>query len=273
MYTDSHNHTCQFSGDAAMTAKELLCAARDNGLGAVVVTEHYELDYPHLLDKKLLFDVDEYFDAFSEWQKFVPPGLSLYSGIELGYQPHLAKAYDSLVSRYPFDSVILSNHLFRGKDPYFFRDCYKTPKRELYASYIGEMASMAGACSNYDIVGHYDYIARYASYEDPTVKYKDAPEEFDRLFCAIIEKNKSLELNTRSISKLQAKGISDCWPDHEIFSRYRCLGGTRVTLGSDSHDPSTVGCFFGEAAAFLKNCGFQEITTYIRREEVRTPIP
>ena len=58
MFTDSHNHTSEFSSDAHMTATELFAAAKSRDLTAVVITEHYEMDYPHKLDRPLLFDVD-----------------------------------------------------------------------------------------------------------------------------------------------------------------------------------------------------------------------
>lgn len=272
MYTDSHNHTNHFSGDAHMTAADLMAAAKANNLDAVVITEHYEYDFPHEVDHSLVFDMDEYFEAFTGWSKNTPAGLSLYSGIELGYQPHLAAYYDSLVAKYPFDSVILSNHLFNGKDPYFFQECYKNPKKQVYSKYIGELADMVLASSNFDIVGHYDYIMRYAGYEDSLMRYEDAPESFDRFFRAIIQKKKSLEINTRSISKLISRNTKDFWPDRKILERYIELGGDRVTLGSDSHDTSSLGFFFEETASYLKDCGFKDITTYVGRKEIRTPI-
>jgi len=272
MFTDSHNHTSEFSGDARMTAAELITAATAKNLTAVVITEHYELDYPHNLDKPLLFDIDTYFESFAKWKTELQAGLSLYSGIELGYQPHLCTRYDSLVSRYPFDSVILSNHLFEGQDPYFYRKCYDRPKSEVYAAYINELAEMVLACNEFDIAGHYDYIMRYGSYEDPTMKYTDAPESFDRFLQALVQKNKSLEINTRSINKLISKNIKNILPDREILSHYRDLGGERVTLGSDSHDSSTLGFYFDETSEFLKSCGFYELTSYVGRKEIRTPI-
>lgn len=272
MFTDSHNHTSQFSGDAHMTAEELLSAAKSQGLGAVVVTEHYELDYPHDIGKPMFFSIDAYFEAFRKWSSMLPDGLSLYSGIELGYQPHLCEVYDNLVSRYPFDSVILSNHLFGGLDPYFFRDCYNNPKAQVYAGYIDELTEMVLSCSEFDIVGHYDYIMRYSSYEDPAMKYVDAPESFDRFLGALVHKKKSLEINTRSIQKLIEKGFVNIWPDRQILTRYQELGGDRITIGSDSHDPSTLGFYFDETAAFLKSCGFRELMTYVGRKEIRTPI-
>lgn len=272
MFTDSHNHTSEFSSDAHMTVPELLSAAISKGLDAVVITEHYELEYPHELEKPLVFDIDAYFKAFGLWSSEKPAGLSLYSGIELGYQPHLPARYDDLVSRYPFDSVILSNHLYCGHDPYFFRDCYNNPKSQVFGRYIDELAEMVLSSSEFDIVGHYDYIMRYSPYEDPTMKYSDAPESFDRFLTALVSKGKSLEINTRSIQKLIAKDTGDIWPDREILERYLSLGGDRVTLGSDSHDPSTLGFYFEETAAYLKSCGFKELTAYIGRKEIRTPI-
>jgi len=272
MFTDSHNHTSEFSGDARMTAVELFTAAKSRNLSAVVITEHYEMDYPHKLDMPLLFDVDAYFESFSKWASTIPDGLRIYSGIELGYQPHLCGLYDKLISSYPFDSVIMSNHLYKGQDPYFFPECYKNAKTEVFSGYIDELTQMIISCDDFDIVGHFDYIMRYSTYEDPTMRYSDASGSFDKFLQVLVDKKKSLEINTRSINKLLSKKISNYWPDREILERYISLGGERVTLGSDSHDPTTLGFYFEETAAYLKSCGFRELTTYVNRKEIRTPI-
>ena len=47
LYTDSHNHTVEFSADAVMTMDELISEAVSKGIPAVVVTEHFEKDFPH----------------------------------------------------------------------------------------------------------------------------------------------------------------------------------------------------------------------------------
>lgn len=272
MFTDSHNHTSEFSGDAHMTAPELFAAAKSRNLSAVVITEHYEMDYPHKLDTPLLFDVDSYFESFSKWAGMIHDGLHIYSGIELGYQPHLCGFYNNLIARYPFDSVIMSNHLYKGQDPYFFPECYKSSKSEVFSSYIDELTQMVISSDDFDIVGHFDYIMRYSTYNDPTMRYSDASGSFDKFLQALVYKKKSLEVNTRSINKLLSKNISNYWPDRDILERYIALGGERVTLGSDSHDPSTLGFYFDETAAYLKSCGFRELTTYVKRKEIRTPI-
>jgi histidinol-phosphatase (PHP family) len=272
MFTDCHNHTSQFSGDASMTAAELFTAAKKAHLDAVVITEHYEMDYPHPMEKEQIFDVDAFFAAFSQWKALVPEGLSVFSGIELGYQPPLTETYNRLTSQYPFDSIILSNHLYTGKDPYFFPECYLEPKEILYSRYLNELTDMVLSGTDFDIVGHFDYMARYAPYKDPRLFYADVPDAMDRFLLALVKTKKSLEINTRSISKYLKKGFADGWPDRNILKKYLELGGERVSLGSDSHDISTVGNLFVETAAYLRECGFRELTSYVGRKEIRTPI-
>ena len=132
MLIDSHNHTIEYSGDAKMTVHELLLAAETNGVDGVVITEHMELDFPHLSQTAFTFDLDAFFRDFCEWQEENQTDVVLLSGVEYGYQKHLVELYEEMTRRYPFDSIILSNHLFQGKDPYFSPGCYKLPKSELF---------------------------------------------------------------------------------------------------------------------------------------------
>ena len=265
MFTDTHNHTSHFSSDARMTAKELIDACKKLQMNGVSVTEHYEGDYPHDIGEVQIFDIPEYIEAFKSWREYAD-GFPVYCGIELGYQKHLCSFYDDMIAKYSFDEVILSNHLYAGKDPYFFRECYEEDMLTVYRKYIEEMAEMAEKCNNYDIVGHYDYINRYAPYEQPQIKYAQCPEEFDRFFSAIISKDKCLEINTRSVDKMRKKGFSDCLPDKEILARYYEMGGRNISLGSDSHGSETLCIHFQEVAEYLRSFGFTENSYYVARK-------
>lgn len=271
MFTDTHNHTSHFSSDARMTAKELIDACKKLKMNGVTVTEHYEGDYPHDIGEVQIFDIPSYFEAFKSWREYAGD-LPLYCGIELGYQKHLCGFYDDMIAKFPFDEVILSNHLYAGKDPYFFRECYEEDMLTVYRKYIEEMAEMAEKCNNYDIVGHYDYINRYAPYEQPQIKYAQCPEAFDRFFSAIISKDKCLEINTRSVDKMRKKGFSDCLPDKEILARYYEMGGRNISLGSDSHGSETLCVHFKEVAEYLKSFGFTENSYYVGRKRMGEPL-
>ncbi|MBO4495839.1 MAG: histidinol-phosphatase HisJ family protein [Clostridiales bacterium] len=271
MYTDNHNHTKHFSSDAKMSAHELIDTCRALNMRGVAVTEHYEGDYPHDIGVSQIFDISEFFDTTKEWLEYAGD-FHLYRGIELGYQKHLCAFYDELMAKYPFDSVIMSNHLYNGKDPYFFRDCYEEDMLTVYTRYIEEMADLVEGCDNFDIVGHYDYINRYAPYEKPQIKYEQCPQSFDRFLSAIVAKGKTLEINTRSVDKMRRKGFSDVMPDPAILRRYYELGGRNISLGSDSHTKDTLCIHFKEVAEYLSSFGFTENSYYVKRQRHGEPL-
>ncbi|MBO4473665.1 MAG: histidinol-phosphatase HisJ family protein [Clostridiales bacterium] len=271
MYTDNHNHTKHFSSDAKMTAHELIDACKAKNMRGVAITEHYEGDYPHDIGAPQIFDIPSFFESSKEWEEYAGD-LPLYRGIELGYQKHLCGFYDEMVAKYPFDSVIMSNHLYKGKDPYFFRDMYDADMNVAYRAYIEEMADLVEGCNNFDIVGHYDYINRYGPYEKPQIKYSQCPESFDRFLSAIVAKGKSLEINTRSVDKMRRKGLTDTLPDPEILRRYYELGGRLISLGSDSHSSDTLCIHFPEVAKYLASFGFTENSYYVGRKRMGEPL-
>jgi len=269
MLADIHNHTCHFSPDAQMTIDELISSSVSRGLDVVGITEHYEYDNPDPLDDITTFDIIEYCKAFEDWRSKCPDNLKLLMGIEFGYQTHTAGDIDRIASSAPFDVVILSNHLFRGRDVYYGgEECYGMDKRLRHKQYIGKMAEMCEKCNNYDVAAHFDYINRYNPDPEEYIRYEDCPEEFDRFFEALISKEKCLEINTRSIYKAQAKGSSVIMPDPAVIKRYLAMGGKYISLGSDSHTPDTLGIMFSETIDYLKSLGVNEFCYFEKRKMV-----
>lgn len=271
MITDGHNHTKHFSVDAGQTIDELIRAAKQQGFSRIGITEHYEIDFP---DDGLnwMFDLDEYNDEFKSWRDKAGNDLELLMGIEFGYQTHVAGEIDKTAASCPFDVVLLSNHLFRGKDFYVYRDCYEMPAKDLHREYVGVMAEMCEECSNFDVLAHYDYINRYTGDLNSFVLYKECPKEFDRLFEALITKNKALEINTKSIQKHKERGFSRTLPDPDIINRYKEMGGKLICFGSDSHTPDTFGVCMNEAVEYMKSFGFTESVYFKDRKPYTEPL-
>lgn len=256
MITDGHNHTKHYSPDAGQTIEELINEAKSKGFTRIGITEHYEIDYPDH-DTDWMFDLNKYNEDFKSWKESAGD-FELLMGIEFGYQTHVAEEIDKTASLIPFDVVLLSNHLFRGRDFYVERECYKLPKKELHKEYIGVMAEMCERCNNYDVAAHYDYINRYTDNLNNFVLYEDCPQEFDRFFEALISKEKALEINTKSIQKHKERGFTRTLPDPEIIKRYKEMGGKIICFGSDSHFPGTFAVCFNEAVEYIKSFGFTE---------------
>lgn len=269
MFTDSHNHTVHYSPDATQTIEELINASANKGLNRLAITEHYELDYPHKDDPLCdLFDIEDYFKKFPSWKTMSSDmnGPELLMGIEFGYQSHLNKEIDAIAGKYTFDTVLLSNHLFRGEDIYFSDSCYKLTPEIRNKEYIGILAQMADECNNYDIIAHYDYVNRYSPETNSTVLLYHCKKEFENLFETIIYKEKALEINTRSIDKQIKKGSDFIMPDPEIIKLYVDMGGKLISLGSDSHSTDTLGIHFQNTAEYLKSLGIKEITYFKNRK-------
>ena len=155
---------------------------------------------------------------------------------------------------------ILSAHLFEEKDFYFDREVYERySKNELITKYVELLVSMADKCNNYCTFGHYDYINRYSSWEDPAIYYSICPKQFDNLFEILASKEKSLEINTRSIFKMMQKNSINVLPDKELLLRFKDVGGRLISLGSDSHTSDTIGFYFNEVGEYLKSLGFDSV--------------
>ena len=269
MFTDSHNHTVNYSPDAVATYKQMTDACKELGINRIAITEHYELDYPHRDDPLFnLFDIDSYVKEFPSWREYSSTinGPELLMGIEFGYQTHVASQIDEVASKYNFDVVLLSNHLFRNEDIYFSDSCYKIPAPLRHKEYVDTLAEMADKCSNYDIIAHYDYINRYSQDKDSTVLLSDCEKSFENLFEVIIKKEKALEINTRSIDKQIKKGSSLIMPDSEIIKKYVSMGGKLISLGSDSHSVDTLCIHFKETSEYLKSLGINEICYFKDRK-------
>ena len=110
------------------------------------------------------------------------------------------------------------------------------------------------------VIGHIDYISRYAPYDDPEVSYGAFQEDIDRILRAAIETDTVLELNTRRLgSRLACKELMP------VYARYRELGGRYVTLGSDAHTSDAVAVNFGAAEELAAMVGLGLVTFAERR--------
>ena len=246
MIFDSHSHTA-FSGDSEMKAEEALAAADVAGLG-LVFKEHLDLDYPG--------DIDFTFDPATYWQQYEPlRGDRLMLGIEVGMQSATAERSRAFVDTVPFDLVIGSVHMVDGKDIYYKEAYGNLSKAEFFHKYYQQMADNIRQHGFIDVLGHIDYIARYAPYENPDISYGSFQADIDAVLKAAIETDTVLELNTRRLGSRLA--VKELLP---VYSRYRGLGGRFVTLGSDAHTADAIGGNFRIARELVEAVGLKTVT-------------
>ena len=275
MLIDHHTHTVPYSFDARQAGLELLEAAANRHLAGVCLTEHYEKDVSYIAGEEAIFNLDRYARTVRDLQaRGEQLGIRVLYGIELGYLPHLDKLYGRLALRYPFDTIIMSLHILDGEDPYSDQAIYRRGRQHVYGRYLDMLAHMVDACPDWDILGHFDYISRYAPWENRKLSFSEQPDRFDHLLQRLVAAGKTLEINTATVRVLRDSGYSkaDAWPDPAILARYRTLGGDRVCLSSDAHDVKTVGKLLPEGLDWLRAQGFSHITRIEKRQAVMTSI-
>ena len=150
-----------------------------------------------------------FFDPQAYWQAYEPyRGDNLRLGIEIGMNEAILEGNLHFLEQEPFDLVIGSQHIVDGQDiyyPAYYEGKSKEAAFHRYYELMAENVRRYGA--RIDVLGHIDYISRYAPYDDPEVSYGAFQEDIDRILRAAIETDTVLELNTRRLgSRTACKG-------------------------------------------------------------------
>lgn len=253
MKYDNHIHT-KFSTDSEMQVEDALKRAEELNL-ALVFTEHLDLGMPDGDDS--VFDAKAY---FAEYEKYRGKYLSL--GVEVGLTKECIEDNANFVKSAPFDQIIGSVHILRGVDLYPPQIYAQREKNELYRDYLLSMAHLVYHNPYIHVLGHIDYIVRYATYEDPRLLYEDFADEIDEVIRALIFTDTVFELNTRRLTKETAEELLP------IYKRYRELGGLYATIGSDAHKPDAIGNNYRIAEDVLEAARLVPVTFYEGKTEV-----
>ena len=119
--------------------------------------------------------------------------------------------------------------------------------------------------NRFDIMGHFDYVTRYAPYPECSIYYKDYPDLLDQMLRFLAENGKALEINTKTYQDYNGRTPV---LDKNILIRFRELGGEMISLGSDSHDAEMVGHNFEYFAGYVKSCGFRYLVHFENRKPI-----
>lgn len=246
MIFDTHMH-CNYSCDSHMEFDDAVAAAESQNIG-IVFTEHWDYDYPTNPDA-FIFDIDEYFSVTGKLRSE-----KILTGIEIGMQVHTAAADDKVAAGHPFDFVLGSIHCVQRQDIYERAFYQGRSKAEVVKAFLTDAITCVENHQNFDSFAHIDYICRYWPYADKELRLEEEQELFDRLFLALIERNKPMEINTRRLDNAQA-----CEALLAIYQRYKQLGGRYCTIGSDAHYSEHVGRRLDKALMLAQEAGLQPV--------------
>lgn len=272
MQTDYHVHT-EFSDDSTYPMEQVVKDAIALALDEICITDHvdYGVKADWDSDEPILYrhgepianvDYPRFMTEFKRVQQLYGDRLSIKLGMEFGVQSHTIPQFETLFKRYPFDFIILSIHQVEDKE-FWTQDFQQGRAQQEYNErYYEEMLKVVRAYKNYSVLGHMDLIKRYD--EAGIYPFEKVKPFIAEILKIVIADGKGIEVNTSS----HRYGLSDSMPSTELLQLYHDLGGTIVTIGSDSHAPAHLGTYIQEAEYQLKSLGFQHFCTYEKMQPI-----
>ena len=279
MLADYHVHT-EFSNDSIYPMEEVVKDAISLGIKDICFTDHVDYgpyrdwDDPRGIkyrrgdegepEQGALTNVDygKYFSMIEKLREKYKDKIAVKAGMEFGVQTHTIPEYEKLFRSYPFDFIILSIH--QAGDQEFWTNEYQSGRtqQEYNEDYYKELLSVVQNYHNYSVLGHMDLIVRYDSYGVyPFEKLKPLLTE---ILKTVIADGKGIEVNTSN----HRYGLSDMTPSRDILKLYKELGGTIITIGSDSHKKEHLGAYIDWAKEELRKLGYTQFCTFEKMQPI-----
>lgn len=263
---DYHMHT-HFSEDSEASMESMIIGSIQKGLKYICFTEHMDLDYPSA-HGTFQANLDAYQKELLPLKAAYQDTIQIGHGVELGMQPHLASRNRELAKKYPFDFIIASMHLLSGLDVYYPEAWEGRQESAVIIDYFKELLFCLQSMEEYDTLGHLDYIIRYSPTRNQNYSYELYGEYVDPILLHLIRNQKCLEVNAAGLKY----GLGQPNPDTFILKRYRKLGGHRITIGSDAHQPEHIAYDFSVVQKLLKSLGFDSYTVFQKRKPMTLPL-
>ncbi len=270
MHIDCHMHT-PLCGHAIGAPIEYARFARGKGFDMITFTCHIPMDWDAFGQTGIrmrLDQLDQYRDLIHETaEQMKPEGLEVLCGIEAEVYPDEAhmEPMDKILTGYQWDFVLGSLHAHcrsyiewlkkhKVKDDKMIADCYF--RHLIDGVYSGRYDSM----SHPDVIRTYGVVDHFIPEE-----HEDVIRDF---LAAIVEQGICMEVNTSGLNK----GAYEVHPDPLILDWASKLG-VKLTMGSDSHRPDSIGQHFDWIQPLLRKKGFTELYYFRDRKRHEIDMP
>lgn len=258
---DCHLHSL-VSFDGHNSRAEMALASQAAGVTGLCFTDHYDV----VNEKNELvphYDWAPARQAHQAARAAVGPDFFLGYGLELGNAPADFAASEEALREPGLDFILGSIH--NASRALNFQDVYYVnfTNLELCRLYLEDYLSSLEELMDwgqFDSLAHLPYPLRYMVQRDgQPVDLRDYEERISELLRRVVRTGKALEVNSaRSETLMPEYG----W----LLERYRDLGGTLVTVGTDAHRASDVARGLREAYALVAAKGFSHITYFEKRQ-------
>lgn len=274
MMVDLHVHT-RFSPDAdpshGNVPIELCRLAQERGISHLAFADHYDIDTVEGIN----CDLEDAYMAVQQAKELydgIRGAVVPLAGLELAHAHVYSQDAAAVLRARNYDFILGSMHELGGKMEFstLKLECYSDSElKALFEQYLQELYEIADRC-DFDSLAHAAYPIRYYCKQGrgDVIRLEDYADAYVRIFRRLIERGKALEVNTSDLFG----PLHSTLPPYSLLSLYRSVGGELFTVGSDSHEPATLGAGIRDAYSMLRALGVSHTAVFVQRSLVMCPI-
>jgi histidinol-phosphatase (PHP family) len=252
-----HLHN-QYSSDGRGSTAEVCQVAFDLGFDEICFTNHAEVLSPETGDWVLdLVDARQRYEQLQhEIERLQPeyPDMRILLGAEFEYRPQWVETVH----------VVDDHQISGGSVGGYFKQHDVSDAYGRYFEVLDEMVEWGG----FDVVGHFDMVKRFGAKYYGAFDIKPFESQVRAVLEKLVTKGIGLEVNTSGVVQPPAEP----YPGLGILKLAKEAHVATVTIGSDSHVPTSFeqGLDVGERT--LVTAGFSEITLFSHRIRKNVPL-
>lgn len=267
-YMDYHLHT-NCSPDSKEPLEKHIQSAQKRGLSQICITDHWDLIeevegvYPTLAPP-----IHSWHGIYEKAVKTEDtPEVTVLFGVEVGDGYTNPQSVKDIIQQHPFDFVIGSVHsLHNSGGMGIYAQLHQSQSEESVKTFFKDYFHtllLQSKLDFYDTLAHINYPFRYLN-PQYNLFFSDYLEEMTGIFEHLIKGGRCLEVNTARGTTVEEWKLP--------LQRYRELGGTAITIGSDAHVATHLGLGIPDTVALLKSLGFDHYTAFEQRIPREIPI-
>jgi histidinol-phosphatase (PHP family) len=252
---DAHLHT-ELSPDSDVPIDVFAAEAVERGIPEIAITDHVDFapDTPAYRYASFAERERSVRQAAERWAE---RGVAVRFGVEITWDSRYADDIRDHLGRHAYDFTIGSVHVYRDSPYDRSRVAGWVAGQSLAQIVEPYLSEVLGAIRSelFDAIGHLDVVKRYLAPHISAEELGAAPELYDPLLRALVDAGSALEINTSGLRQ-EAKEI---YPPPAIISRFRELGGERITIGSDAHRADTFAWALDDGYRVAEAAGFASL--------------
>jgi histidinol-phosphatase (PHP family) len=253
---DAHVHT-NLSPDSSVPIDVYATIAVELGIAEFAVTDHVDFHVRAPAYNYSTFDERER-TVRSAADRWAARGVTIRFGAELTYDTSWDDELRRHLKRHRYDFTIGSVH-DRPDSPFVPSKVRAwvagRPLAEAVEPFLSQVATAARS-GLFDTIGHMDMVKRYLYPHVMPAQLAERPDLFEPILLALVDSGTALELNTSGLRH----AVGETYPAAAVVARFRELGGERVTVGSDAHQPDWFAYGLDQAYQIASDAGFDDVS-------------